>query len=99
MSLEDRVKSLEEWRDALTQACFQAPKTPVGTTTETPLTATEIAGQFPEDLRQHLTVNAKEGWIKSEFVSSEKFAAISKRAEELGYKRIVDGKNTRWIKQ
>ena len=60
------------------------------------ITPQAVAEAFPPDLRQYLTIT--ENTIKNEYVSPEKFAQISAIAEKLGYKRIVDGKNSRWEK-
>ena len=50
------------------------------------LTAEELAQKFPEELRQHLTVNAEEGWIKTKFVATELWQEMDKIARSLGYK-------------
>lgn len=100
-SLEERVKSLEEWRDAVSQACFMAPKKsePTPAPKQEPLndlSATELAQEFPEDLRQHLTI--KGGKIYNEYVSTDKFIAINDIAKSLGYERISAGKDSHWRK-
>ena len=89
-TVEERLKSLEEWRDALTQACFQAPKAPQKQDVA-------IIKRFPVDLQQHL--EEKDGKIYAEYVSSEKFAAIAQAAERLGYERVVAGKDSHWRKK
>ena len=88
-TVEERLKSLEEWRDAVTQACFQTPKAPQ--------TKIPIIERFPVDLQEHL--KEKDGKIYAEYVSSEKFAAIAQAAEKLGYERVVAGKDSHWRKK
>jgi hypothetical protein len=92
MSLEQRVKSLEEWRDAVTQACFQAPKKEVQQGTA----QSDVILNFPQHLRQHLTV--KDNKIFTEYVSREKFMEINEAAKTLGYE-YVSGKGAHWEKK
>lgn len=60
------------------------------------LTATEIAEKFPEDLRQHLTIDATKGTIKTKFVSHEKWVQMDAIARELGYEYVSAGKDSHW---
>lgn len=95
--LAERIKSLEQWRDSIIQACFQAPKSaeakPIPKA-EYKMSIGEIAEKFPEDLRQHLTITADT--IKTEFVSRDKWLKMDEIAKSLGYKYVSAGKDSHW---
>lgn len=101
--LAERIKSLEQWRDAVTQACFQAP-----VKTETAQLkqefqrlvpkldeqSTDVLSEFPEEVRGHLKVEGN--MIRMEYVSSQKYSVIAEVAKKLGYRWVSAGKNSRW---
>ena len=58
------------------------------------MSAVDIANEFPENLRKHLTVTVDT--IKTEFVSKEMWSQMDGIARKLGFKYVSDGKNSRW---
>jgi hypothetical protein len=64
------------------------------------LTATQIAEEFPEPLREFLTITTgdSETRISTQYVSSEKWNQMYAVAKKLGFKWVSAGKESHWVK-
>ena len=94
MSLEERVKALEDLVQAITRCLIAEPQKPKPQ--PHPTDVGDIALEFPEDLRRHLTITTDT--IKTKFVAREKWLEMDKIATGLGYKYVSAGKDSRWEK-
>lgn len=103
MSLEERVKSLEQWRDSVAQACFQAPKKDVPQAPSALGTQQALLNNFPEELAEIINVSDMGGeWrITKTLDRSDEgkraFARICSIVEQLGGTWNPAGKDSHWI--
>jgi len=96
MNLEERVKALEDLVQAITRCLIAEPQKPKPQPQMALADVGDIALQFPEDLRRHLTITVDT--IKTKFVAREKWLEMDKIATDLGYKYVSAGKESRWEK-
>ena len=83
--LEERVKALEDLMQRVTNAFIATPQ-PRQVVAQVQTDVGDIALQFPEELRQHLTID--ENTIRTAYVAHEMFVKMNGIAKGLGYKYV-----------
>lgn len=95
-NLEARIKSLEDWQQAIARTCIAAP-TPQPKPTDK--TVDDIRKIFPEELEKRLSFNEDGPYIVvtfKEFLGSETFAKIASAIRGIGGEYISAGKDSRF---
>lgn len=94
MSIEDRVKSLENWRDNIIAACVGAPTiTPQPTKTAPPIP--NLKDETLDNITWETNGNIK---LKTYLEDKDLFERINKDLFANGYKYVSAGRNTHWEK-
>ena len=94
MSLEERVKALEDLVQKITQAFIATPMTKAPLPSPSPTPTSDVLSKFPEQLRQHLTV--KDGKIYLNKYLTHGWDEINDIATSLDFHWVKAGKDSHW---
>jgi hypothetical protein len=103
MSIEERLKALEDWQQALARV-FLAPPQPVKSPAtlaneNRPQATSNVRMLFPEDIEAQLNFEVKGNYVivkPKQFLGSERFAKISQTIRTKGGEYISAGKDSHW---
>ncbi len=90
MSLEQRVKALEDLMQRLAQAFLAAPNQP----------QPQTPSKFTQETVDHITIQLNGDIVTKEFIHDKAlWARINEDLKKDGYKWVSAGKDSRWSKQ